>query len=97
MQPHGMPCGYSKLLLPSHSVGRWPYVGAAFPHPTYGQFDICTGLWHISLKIAKATMETSRRAPVVQRVRKRCEPGAKAPPKILPEPPTEMTAEAQPE
>jgi hypothetical protein len=60
-------------------------------------FDTCAILWHTETKITKAAMETSKRAAVVQRFRARCEPDAKRPPKILPEPPTEMATLVWPE
>jgi len=54
-------------------------------------FDNYGVVWHTVRDTSKAQMETSSREAVAQRVRDRCEPDARAPPKILPEPPTETT------
>ena len=59
--------------------------------------DISIGLWHTMDIVAPATTETSRRPVVAQRVRVGWESDARTPPKILPEPPTEMAADAAPE
>lgn len=55
-------------------------------------FDNYGVVWHTVSNTTKAEMETSSREPVAQRVRNRCEPDAKVPPKILPEPPTETAS-----
>ena len=64
---------------------------------TGSRLDISISLWHTMHIVAQATTETSRRPVVVQRVRVGCEPDTRTPPKILPEPPTEMAADAAPE
>jgi len=55
-------------------------------------FDNYGVVWHTVGKTTKAEMETSSREAVAQRVRNRCEPDAKVPPKSLPELPTETAA-----
>ena len=64
---------------------------------TASGLDISIGMRHTMRIVAQATTETSRRPVVVQRVRVGCEPDTRTPPKILPEPPTEMAADAAPE